>query len=115
MIQTLQSLRFIFIMLIVFSHIIGKSFDFGGECGVSFFFMLSGFVLSLAYGRKVEERQFSTRSFVLRQLLKFYPLHILMLMAFVALPVPLVIFGPTWLIGTYSVVFFACIYNSYTK
>lgn len=33
-----------------------------------------------------------------------------MLMAFVALPVPLVIFGPTWLIGTYSVVFFACIY-----
>ena len=37
MIQTLHSLRFIFIMLIVFSHIIGKTFDFGGECGVSFF------------------------------------------------------------------------------
>ncbi len=84
MIQTLQSLRFIFIMLIVFSHIIGKSFDFGGECGVSFFFMLSGFVLSLAYGQKVAEGCFRTRPFVLRQLLKFYPLHILMLVAFVA-------------------------------
>lgn len=85
MIQTLQSLRFVFIMLVVFSHIIGKSFDFGGECGVSFFFMLSGFVLSLAYGRKVEGHQFCTRSFVCRQLLKFYPLHILMLVAFVIL------------------------------
>ena len=85
MIQTLQSLRFIFIMLIVFSHIIGKSFDFGGECGVSFFFMLSGFVLSLAYGAKVTSNGFQTRSLLLRQLLKFYPLHILMLTAFVVL------------------------------
>ena len=85
MIQTLQSLRFIFIMLIVFSHIIGKSFDFGGECGVSFFFMLSGFVLSLAYGAKVTSNSFQTRSLLLRQLTKFYPLHILMLTAFVAL------------------------------
>lgn len=85
MIQTLHSLRFIFIMLIVFSHIIGKTFDFGGECGVSFFFMLSGFVLSLAYGTKVAEGSFRTRPFVLRQLLKFYPLHLLMLTAFVVL------------------------------
>lgn len=85
MIQTLHSLRFIFIMLIVFSHIIGKTFDFGGECGVSFFFMLSGFVLSLAYGAKVAEGSFRTRPFMLRQLLKFYPLHLLMLTAFVVL------------------------------
>ena len=85
MIQTLQSLRFVFIMLIVFSHIIGKSFDFGGECGVSFFFMLSGFVLSLAYGNQVTEGRFRTRKFMLRQLLKFYPLHLLMLVAFVVL------------------------------
>ena len=49
MIKTLQSLRFFFIMLVVLSHYIGTSFDFGGECGVSFFFVLSGFVLSLAY------------------------------------------------------------------
>ena len=85
MIQTLQSLRFVFIMLIVVSHIIGKSFDFGGECGVSFFFMLSGFVLTLAYGRKVTEESFHTRQFMLRQLLKFYPLHLLMLVVFVVL------------------------------
>ena len=53
MIHTLQSLRFIFIMLVVLSHYIGSSFDFGGECGVSFFFMLSGFVLSLAYSERI--------------------------------------------------------------
>ncbi|MBQ8047660.1 MAG: acyltransferase [Prevotella sp.] len=77
MIKNLQSLRFVFIMLIVLSHIIGKSFDFGGECGVSFFFVLSGFVLFLAYGCKVMEGSFRTRPFVCKQLLKFYPLHLL--------------------------------------
>lgn len=84
-IATFQSLRFVFIMLIVFSHIIGKSFDYGGECGVSFFFMLSGFVLSLGYGDSVRSGQFSTRRFLLRQLSKFYPLHLLILVVFVVL------------------------------
>lgn len=85
MIETLHSLRFVFIMLIVFSHIIGKSFDFGGECGVSFFFILSGFVLSLGYGKKVKQGYFQTPKFLLRQLLKFYPLHLLTLVVCVLL------------------------------
>ena len=85
MIETLHALRFVFLMLIVFSHIIGSRFDFGGECGVSFFFMLSGFVLSYAYGAKVEQGQFETVAFVKRQLLKFYPLHLLAQLAVVLL------------------------------
>ena len=60
MIRTLQSLRFFFIMLVVLSHYIGSSFDFGGECGVSFFFILSGFVLSLAYSGKIADGTFIT-------------------------------------------------------
>lgn len=79
MIETLHSLRFVFIMLIVVSHLVGSKFDFGGECGVSFFFILSGFVLSYAYGEKVKTGQFRTWSLLRRQLLKFYPLHLLML------------------------------------
>ena len=79
MIETLHSLRFVFIMLIVVSHLVGSKFDFGGECGVSFFFILSGFVLSYAYGEKVKTGQFRIWSFLRRQLLKFYPLHLLML------------------------------------
>ena len=85
MIKTLHALRFVFIMLIVFSHIVGERFDFGGECGVSFFFILSGFVLSLGYGDKVGHGQFDTRAFLMRQLLKFYPLHLLTLVIIVML------------------------------
>lgn len=76
MIRTLQSLRFFFIMLVVVSHYIGKSFDFGGECGVSFFFILSGFVLSVAYSGRISNGSFNTRQFVKKQWIKIYPLHI---------------------------------------
>ena len=58
MIRTLQSLRLIFILLVLFSHLSWGDVPplrFGGECGVSFFFMLSGFVLSIGYGAKIEE------------------------------------------------------------
>lgn len=85
MIKNLQSLRFFFIMLVVMSHIIGKSFDFGGECGVSFFFVLSGFVLSYAYGEKVRDGWFQLKPFLKRQLLKFYPLHLLTFLIMLAL------------------------------
>jgi len=64
-------------MLVVMSHIFGKSFDYGGECGVSFFFMLSGFILSYAYGRQVEAGAFKHKRFLGKQLSKFYPLHVL--------------------------------------
>ena len=77
MIRTLQSLRFVFIMLVVLSHYIGSHFDFGGECGVSFFFILSGFVLSLAYSERVHQGLFCTKFFFLKQWIKIYPLHIL--------------------------------------
>ena len=52
MIETLQSLRFIFMMMIFMSHFAYRdigAFDAGGDCGVSFFFLLSGFVCSLGY------------------------------------------------------------------
>ena len=77
MICTLQSLRFVFIILVVLSHYIGPSFDFGGECGVSFFFILSGFVLSIAYSEKISKESFCTKFFFKKQLIKIYPLHII--------------------------------------
>lgn len=86
-IRTLQSLRFVFVLLIILSHVWGAAFDFGGECGVAFFFILSGFVLSVAYGQKVANGCFPHRKFFRRQLLKFYPLHLLMLVAIVLLDI----------------------------
>jgi len=92
MVRNIQALRFVFIMLVVMSHIIGKSFDFGGECGVSFFFMLSGFILSYAYGEKVQTRAFGHRRFILKQLTKFYPLHVLLFAAMIAMDARLGLF-----------------------
>lgn len=88
MIETLQGLRFLFMLLIFFHHFTWKDteiFEFGGECDVSFFFILSGFVLSLAYGKKIDDGTFSQKQFVIKQLSKFYPLHILTLTTIIML------------------------------
>lgn len=85
MIKNLQSLRFVFIMLVVMSHFIGSTFGFGGEGGVAFFFILSGFILSYAYGEKVFLRKFHHKVFLKKQLWKFYPLHLLTFIIMIAL------------------------------
>ena len=64
-------------MLVVISHYNDAHFDFGGDCGVSFFFILSGFVLSLAYSDKISEGNFCSWSLLKRQWKKVYPLHIM--------------------------------------
>ena len=89
--KTLQSLRFIFVMMIFMSHFNYRdisSFDAGGDCGVAFFFLLSGFVLSMGHGARIDNNTFSFKSFVKRRLIKVYPLHLLSLLLF------LVIFRP---------------------
>ena len=89
--KTLQSLRFIFVIMIFMSHFNYRnisSFDAGGDCGVAFFFLLSGFVLSMGYGSKIDNNTFSFYGFIKRRLIKVYPLHLLSLLLF------LVIFRP---------------------
>lgn len=85
-VKTLQSLRFIFILMIFMGHfpLNGPAFAFGGECGVSFFFMLSGFVLALANSTKLQYGKFDYRRFIGHRLLRIYPLHILCLLIFIA-------------------------------
>jgi peptidoglycan/LPS O-acetylase OafA/YrhL len=65
-----------------------SSFDAGGDCGVAFFFLLSGFVLSMGYGSKIDNNTFSFYGFIKRRLIKVYPLHLLCLLLF------LIIFRP---------------------
>lgn len=87
MIESLQSLRFVFMMMIFMSHFSYGSisaFDAGGDCGVAFFFVLSGFVCTMGYGEKISNGAFSHVSFLLRRLKKLYPLHLLCL-AFVVM------------------------------
>ena len=88
MIATLQSLRFIFVMMIFMSHFTYQgvgAFDAGGDCGVAFFFLLSGFGLSLGYGRQLRQGTFCYWRFLRRRLLKVYPLHLLCLGVFLVL------------------------------
>lgn len=80
-INTFQGARFIFALFIFLSHCVManlNTFEFGGECGVAFFFTLSGFVLSWGYGRNVQERTFHHRRFLWRHLSDLYPLHLLL-------------------------------------
>ncbi len=79
-IATLQSMRFIFCMLIFIHHYLNNlginSFYYGGDAGVTFFFILSGFVLSIGSGASVEDRTFRYLQFLRKRLAKIYPLHL---------------------------------------
>lgn len=88
-IESLQSLRGIFAFLIFLSHALmvngGNPFSAGGDIGVAFFFVLSGFVLCQAHEQKAEAAgaEFSGQigmpygRFMLKRVVRIYPLHLL--------------------------------------
>lgn len=85
MIRTLQSLRFLFVGMIFLSHFSYgtiPTFNFGGDCGVAFFFILSGFGISCGYGEHLLSHQVTFRTFFLKRIIKLYPLHLLCLLAY---------------------------------
>lgn len=90
MINSLQSLRGIFAILIFLSHyVIGpdghRVFYAGGTMGVEFFIVLSGFVMCAGYEKKVDSHAISYRDFMTRRLIRIYPLHLLCLAAWIVL------------------------------
>lgn len=82
MIDTLQSLRGIFAICIFLHHFPhnGKGwFEAGGSLGVEYFLMLSGFVMTIGYGKKVLSEGFRYKEFFLKRIIRIYPLHFLCL------------------------------------
>lgn len=67
MIRTLNSLRFILILMIVISHstlpISQDLINYLGEFPVAIFFVISGFVLSLSKGEKLQKKYWETEIF----------------------------------------------------
>lgn len=75
-------MRFIFALMVFaahcyvidphFSHFLYKE----GFVGVSFFFVLSGFIIAYNYQRKIEHREVSRREFWVARFARVYPLHL---------------------------------------
>lgn len=91
MVYSLQSLRAVFALFIFFHHL--ALFEAGGSCGVSFFLMLSGFALAAGYGIRVETPGFSWKQYMLKRLIRVYPLHLITLI--LALLIRIFICGET--------------------
>ncbi len=83
MIQSLSSLRFVFAVMVFLIHIHKVSIAIGH----AFFIVLSGFILTMVYEKKIVEDRFSFSSFFKKRIARTYPIHILTL--FLALPLAL--------------------------
>ena len=98
MIKTLNSFRFILILMIVMSHsllpISQGMKDYLGEFPVAIFFIISGFVLSLSYGERLAKEEVSNKRFFLTRISKLYPLHLLVLAIIIPLDYRLGHLGP---------------------
>lgn len=81
MIYPLTSLRFIFAMMVFLAHcyVISNFFDAHyfkeGFVGVSFFFVLSGFIIAYNYQKRLSEKKTTKRSFWVARIARIYPLH----------------------------------------
>jgi len=92
MIKPLTSLRFIFALMVFSHHLVFIQSDnlfikniydlifLEGHLGVSFFFILSGFVLALNYKEKLISNKISYKDFWIARIARIYPLHLLSLL-----------------------------------
>lgn len=81
-ISSLQSVRFVFAVMI-FCHHYFISFAMHEQLGLSsvaFFFILSGFVSSMGYSERVLEGQFDYKRFIISRVKKLAPLNIVCLL-----------------------------------
>ena len=81
MINTLTSLRFIFAIMVFGAHcyvidnVFNTHFFKEGFVGVSFFFVLSGFIIAYNYQEKLKDNKIDKRSFWVARIARIYPLH----------------------------------------
>ena len=102
MIKPLTSLRFFFALFVFVSHLdflgnynltanLFKKVFQEGFLGVSFFFILSGFILNLTYKTKLLEKSITLKEFFVARFARIYPMHIISML--IAIPASLSVFG----------------------
>lgn len=81
MIKPLTSLRLFFALMVFGAHcyiidpLFNHAFFKEGFVGVNFFFILSGFIISYNYQKKITEKKTSLREFWVARIARIYPLH----------------------------------------
>ncbi|ERT14322.1 acyltransferase family protein [Photorhabdus temperata] len=91
---SLTSLRFFAAFFVLLSHLgylkdsdyFSWLFVYNGYIGVTFFFILSGFVLAYSYEEKMNRKEISKRNFFVARIARIYPLHILTFIIFLPIP-----------------------------
>jgi peptidoglycan/LPS O-acetylase OafA/YrhL len=98
-IDALTSLRFFAAASIVLAHMSVPFFGVGAHpsltLGVSFFFVLSGFILTYAY-----QGRFDLRAFYLSRFARLWPVHLVTMLLAFALLYPFLTQRPEWLFPT---------------
>ena len=91
----LTSLRFFAALAVLSSHLlflreidspiksIANIFFGEGHCGVTFFFVLSGFILTHAYQHSLIQKTLSTKTYLLLRCARIWPMHILTALPFI--------------------------------
>ncbi len=94
-INQLTGMRFVAALVVFLSHLgldpdasmLGRIF-FEGYVGVSFFFVLSGFVLSHSYSEKLRQGEVEKRTYILLRFARLTPLHFLTALPFIMVKFP---------------------------
>lgn len=123
MIRPLTSLRFVFALMVFMSHLnfvpdeytgfnnIFRDFLSEGYLGVSFFFVLSGFILAFNYKEKLGSGLISRRSFWVARVARIVPMHLFSLL--LAIPVSLAAPGADKLYWLFKLAANALLIQSY--
>lgn len=103
-IESLTSLRFFAALLVVFSHLrflstsespwlreFYRIFCYEGYIGVTFFFILSGFILSYSYLDRLQTGRITKVGFWVARVARIYPLHLLTFVASLPIAIYLLI------------------------
>ena len=86
MIKSLQSIRFVFALMIFIHHFHSPQIEQFGSFPVTFFFILSGFLLSMGYSEKYEKGELAYGKFVRKRLIRIFPLNWFSLMLALLIP-----------------------------